>query len=986
MAMKRLAWLAFAGAVGAAPVATSQTATGNIYGTVTDESGAVLPGATVSLVATQIGGAPRTTTSGTTGDFRFLNLDRGNYKLSVALKGFSTANREVVVTTGVNINLDFSMKLAGMGESVTVSGETPMVDTKKVGTATTFGKDDLSKVPQGRDPWAILNAVPGVIVDRVSIAGNEAGQQSIFVGKGAQFTDTMWSYDGVTITDVTSYGASSSYFDFDSFDEVNVSTGGGDLKVQTGGVGLNFVVKRGTNDFHGALRSYFSHDDMQSTNTPSELAGDSGLRNGNADSIEQIHDYGFELGGPIIKDKLWFWGAYNKNDIRLWRLATASEDKSILKNYNVKLNWQASPKDQISGLWFWGAKEKYGRDPAYAGANEALWNQGNFFAEEDCGLPCGIHGLWKLEWNRSFSPNFVTNVKYSFYNWGYGFDPQNGADQDLSIDRVADTAKGSAQIFRFLKPWHTINADASYFLTGMGGQHELKFGFGYRHNPNTSYGAYGGNNIVAIRNNDDLSDPTHSVAQVWREGNVNFVGNYTSAYIGDTFTKDRLTVNAGLRWDHQTAEMRESTAAANPMFPELVPELAFDGNVPGISFSDISPRVGVTLALDDSRKTVLRASYARYAGQLGPIDAQFNSPVTYNYNYIAYQWADRNGDGFAQRDEILTGLGPLYASGIDPDNPTALTSINKIDPDYHANRDHEVIVGIERQLGANFSVGAAYTWRKGTDSLSWTTRIDANDRVLTSSDFLPLAPVSSGGYTVQPYEPDPSKTGNGARLLTNRPDYSLNYSGIELSANKRLSNRWMMRVAFSYMDWTEGLDGPAAFQNPSSTDRNTIIQGGYPGGANSGLCGPCVDGGIVALRSYGAKGNVYFNAKWQFSASGMYQLPGGLELGASLLGRQGYPKAIQIRTGLGADGARQLLPTGGLDIERHPDFWNLDLRLGKAFKIAGKTSLGLTVDLFNVWNADTVLQRNRQINSDAFDSILEVTTPRILRIGARFEF
>jgi hypothetical protein len=983
--MKRTLGLAVALSLGLSHDAWSQAAGGNIYGTVTDESGAVLPGVTVTAVASAIGGS-RTTTTGSQGDFRFLNLDPATYKLTLSLPGFATVNREVIVNTGSNVNVGFGLKVASLAETVTVTEETPIVDSKRVGTSTTFTKDELTKVPQGRDPWAVLNAVPGVIVDRVSIAGNEAGQQSIFVGKGAQFVDTMWSYDGVVITDVTSYGASSSYFDFESFDEVNVSTGGGDLKVQTGGLGLNFVVKRGTNAFHGSAGTYFSHDDLQSTNTPSELSGSPALRDGKADHIEQINDWGVDLGGPIVKDKLWFWGGYNRNDIRLFRLRGSARDKTLLKNYNAKVNWQASSKDQISLLWFRGDKLKFGRDPGYAGNNQALWDQGQFFAEEDCGLPCGMKGLWKAEWNHTFSNKLYMGAKYAFFNWGYGFDSQTGDDQDLSIDRVNDVARGSAQKFRFLKPWHTVNFDGNYFATGMGGNHELKFGFGYRHWPNSSSASYGGNQIVAIHNNDDPTDPTSRVAQVWRAGVVKFEANYTSGYLGDTFTKGRWTVNAGLRYDRQAAHLNPSTATANPLFPELVPALEFDGNVPGIKWNDLSPRVGLTVALDEKRKTIVRASYARYAGQLGPIDSQFNSPVTYNYNYLAYQWVDRNNDGFAQRNEILTSAGVLYSAGIDPANPTALTSINKIDPDYHANHDQEVIVGLEREIVPNFSIGAAYTWRRGKDSVSYTPRIDSSGRILTSADFIQLPPVSAGGFTVQPFAPNPARTGDGARLLTNREDYSLNYSGIELSANKRLANKWMLRAAFSYMDWTEGLDGPNAFQNPSSADINTIIQGGYPGGAASGLCGPCVDGGIIAPKSYGAKADSYFHAKWQLSASGMYQLPGEFELGASLLGREGYPKAIHIRTSLGADGNRRLLPPGGLDLQRHDNFWNLDLRLAKNLKLRGTSAVNLTVDLFNVFNADTVLQRNRQINSDAFDQILELANPRILRFGVRLQF
>src|SRR5262249_32662827 len=195
----------------------------------------------------------------------------GTYKVTVTITGFATTTRSVTINTGINVNLSFGLKVATMSETIDVTSETPTVDTKRVGTSTTLTKEELSPTPQGRDPWAVVKTVPGVLVDRVSIAGNEAGQQSNFIGKGAQFTDTMWNLDGVVITDTTSYGASSSYFDFDAFDEINVTTGGGDLKVQTGGLGLNFVTKRGTNKFHGSARIYgSSHKAGESKNVPAE--------------------------------------------------------------------------------------------------------------------------------------------------------------------------------------------------------------------------------------------------------------------------------------------------------------------------------------------------------------------------------------------------------------------------------------------------------------------------------------------------------------------------------------------------------------------------------------------------------------------------------------------------------------------------------------------------------------------------------------------
>jgi hypothetical protein len=224
---------------------------GSIYGKVTDQQGGVLPGATITLTGATIGA--RTTTSGSAGEYRFLNLDPGTYTLSVALAGFATTQRSVVVSAGVSIDVNFTSKVAGVAETVTVEGETPVLDTKKTGTGTTVTRDELSKIPNSRDPWAFMRAVPGVQVDRLNQAGSESGQQSGYIGKGSTQTDSMWVLDGVIITDPGAVGSSPTYFDFDSFDEVAITTGGG-RPGGHGGVGINLVTKRGTNAFHGGAR------------------------------------------------------------------------------------------------------------------------------------------------------------------------------------------------------------------------------------------------------------------------------------------------------------------------------------------------------------------------------------------------------------------------------------------------------------------------------------------------------------------------------------------------------------------------------------------------------------------------------------------------------------------------------------------------------------------------------------------------------------
>ena len=245
-------------------------ASGTVTGSVSDEQGGVLPGVTVTIV-----GNDRTATF----------VDRGGWQVSLPQLAarhvpidrradrLRTVVREgVVVVVGQNVDLPINLKVATVQETITVTGDSPIVDTKATGTSTNFTQAELDKMPTSRDPWALLRTVPGVMVDRVNIAGNETGQQSNFQSKGTRPADAVWTMDGVVITDMAAIGASPTYFNYDNFEEIQVSTSGQDIKQQTGGVGLNFVVKRGTNQFKGGVRGYYTNDSLEGSNVPDEMA------------------------------------------------------------------------------------------------------------------------------------------------------------------------------------------------------------------------------------------------------------------------------------------------------------------------------------------------------------------------------------------------------------------------------------------------------------------------------------------------------------------------------------------------------------------------------------------------------------------------------------------------------------------------------------------------------------------------------------------
>jgi hypothetical protein len=991
--MKRSAYLALGLLLTAVP-ASAQISTGNIFGTVTDEQGGVLPGASVTLSGDF--GTKSTVTTGS-GEFRFLSLDNGVYKLTVALTGFSNVVRSVRVTTAENLTLTFALKVAGVQETVEVTGETPLVDVKKRGTSTTMISDELQKMPNARDPWGVLKNVPGVVADRVNIAGNNNGQQADAGGHGSMGTDKMWNLDGVTITDMSASGASPTYFDFDAFQEIAVTTGGADLSVGTGGLGINLVTKRGTNKFRGGGRFLYTSDSTQSSNLPDALKTDPRLQNPDgtyrdkADHIDKIQDYGFDLGGPIIKDKLWFYGTWGRQQVDIIAL-NGIPDKTKLTSYNVKLNWQATPNTMVSGFWFDGAKEKEGRLTgvgSFTGLNETadfVWNQGNLYEDNP------FHGFWKLQADETFSANFFLSAKAAYYNTGFTLAAAGSPDQSYTYDYATGNVIGSYATIAQTRPQKTLNVDGDYFFRGMGGNHELKFGFGYRAVTSTTQTHYNGNGIAG------KYDPANDwvAACVHRDGLTKYQGRYLDFYVGDTYTKKRFSVNVGVRFDQQKAKNDAAEVPGNPGLPDLLPALDYAGNSDYIiNWKDWSPRVGMSYAFDDQQKTVARFSYARYAEQLSFGNVTEENPVA--AGALAYSWNDLNGDHYVQPNEVLLDEFQYNYGGVNPQNPGEASTPLKIDRNYQAGKSHEIVAGVDHQLMPNFAVGAAYVWRKNVD-LSYYPRLsgpcsDPNNPtlatcpIITADLYTPVAPVTAGGYTVQGYAPpaDLVAAGNSGRILTTQPGYSQNFNGVDVTLTKRLSNKWMGRVALTYNLFEQHYDsgvipvngvygkngqgsGSNIQGNPTPSDRNSLKDD------------------LVGYQSTGSGPQTYYTSpKWQVYANALVQLPWDLELSGAVFGRQGQIQPQFITVSLGRDGTQKALATPTIDAIRYDSVWDLDLRLAKNIKI-GPATVTLSAEGFNLFNANTTLQVNRQLNTSTALRINEIMSPRIFRFGGRLSF
>ena len=287
-------------------------AIGSIFGKVTDQSGGVLPGVTVTITGSGLQ-QPLVGTSQASGAYQFPSVPIGTYAVTFELNGFKKAVRQgVVIDTGFQAQIDMKLELGTITQELTVTAAAPVVDTKKTTTGATFSKEIFENIPTARDPWQIIGMTPGVQAG-LNVGGSASGQQvglSIF-GTSA---NVQWNLEGGSITDLSS-NSSPSYFNFDSFEQIQVVTGGGDVSVQSSGLSINLVTKSGSNVFKGTALMTFENDKTQSNNVTRELfeSSDEGLLSGNP--IQRIGNYSAEYGGPIKRNRLWFWGAGDWQDI-----------------------------------------------------------------------------------------------------------------------------------------------------------------------------------------------------------------------------------------------------------------------------------------------------------------------------------------------------------------------------------------------------------------------------------------------------------------------------------------------------------------------------------------------------------------------------------------------------------------------------------------------------------------------------------------------
>ncbi|HRC84240.1 MAG TPA: carboxypeptidase regulatory-like domain-containing protein [Thermoanaerobaculia bacterium] len=985
----------------------AQAQNGNLYGTVRDSSGALLPGVTLTLSGV---GATQVTQSDAQGGYHFLSLASGVWKVRAELEGFGTVDREnIAIAIGKNTTVDFALDPA-ITEIVVIKGEAPLLDSHRDGTVFNFGKTELEQLPNARDPWDVIRQAPGVLMDRVNVGGNESGQQPMYVNPGTNRNNSVWAVDGVAITDMGAIGSSPSYYNFDSFEEMQVSTGGSDASLATGGVTMNMVTKRGSNEWRFSAR-YLKEDDSQQSDLSFDRKelGSAGPWNDDTaqprfqqgNEIVDIKDYGLEGGGPLVADRLWIWGSYGVQDIDLLTLAgvrgstgPGSHDKTKIESYAAKINAQLGANNSLTAFYHYGTKEKSGRNASPTRPAPTTWNQK------------GPTPIYKLEDLHTFGSSFYLTGMASYVGGGFSLEPIGGGVGDPSFPNVV---RGPDRVWRhsFIgfetdRPQRQAKLDGNYFFPLGTASSELRFGVGYRYAEVKSFSTWPGQQLVGRA--DIRLGPNTYQGRNRTTRDVSDEIRYDSAYVQDTVTLGNLVANLGLRYDRQKGHNNASEIPAAPVpFRDSRGNVIssggnFAGGDPGFTWSDLTPRLGLTYALGRDKKTLLRLSYSRFADQLDSATVGVTNPTNYQYGY--FLWQDRNGDLELTSDEV----GPYFAfSGIDPANP-GLHSISATDRQLSAPRTDELIASVEHALLPELVVGLSATYRQYSNIIE-------NERLILDADTPATGPGSIGrphqrsdyvlshrlrgtlpsgqAFDVPIYTLASGRTYNGGIFQTNG-DREQEYLGLSLTVNKRLANRWLMRGHVTWSDWT--------WQVPDSEreDPTQLLPGNY------------VDGGAVLVAAgagSGAKADVFINSRWSVDISGLYQIapsrPWGFNVSANLNARQGYPLPYNVTVDPGdAISTRSVLVAGSVDDQRNDSTLVANARVEKELHF-GDWNLTLSLDGFNLGNESTVLQRDTNLNATLVDlrtgeeenlgnasgnHVREILSPRVFRLGARISF
>jgi hypothetical protein len=926
--------------------AFAQETTGNLSGRVVDATGLALPGVTVNVTGPQ---GLRTTTTDAQGRFSVPSLTPGTYTIRVELQGFSPIERrDAVVSLGQNLDLNFTLRPGGVTEQVTVSGSTPVIDTRSTTTGAVISGEFASTVPVGRRVSDVTYMAPGV-----SNSG-AVGRSNPSIAGGSGL-DNAYVIDGVNVTN-QGYGALGSYSiifgslgnatPFDFVQEVQVKTGGyqAEFGQSMGGV-VNVITKSGSNAFSGALFGYAAPRDMQGRWRQFQSV------NGTVQTLGlESRDVGLSGGGPLLRDRAFFFGSGDVNwetrelqapeGFPLRTLGTVDSERRNI-SYSGKVTFQMNPNHRIDVSAF-GDPSKGRMGPQRI--SSLTFTDTTSFSE----LSYGGHNQ-TVRYNGVVSPRWLVEASYgralNRINEVPSVNEWRVENQSVSPNVITGGVGFYEAGNRSLNNQWTLTS--SHFI----GNHQLKFGVQFddvtydqvNQRTGPTFLAPDGRTTATGANITVLPDV--NFGRIYRVTRANFNDarttdqKYLGVFLQDSWTLGRLTFNPGIRYEQET------------LAGTLVDNFTLKNNW--------APRVSATWNVTNDGRSKIYGSYGRFFARIP--------------NDLAARALSAD-DGISRADYFDAGLTQPIPEGVVTQTPTgsavsqhfllAGTSSDVIDPNAKMSYLDEYSFGAEREIFKNTSLGARYVHRN-------------IGRVLEDVANVPMVAYDLGVPGVGSVEyilTNPSSTTPifaGAQFLGAKfHDPKHTYNAVEVTLNRRLADRWSMMASYRWSKLRGNFEGFFRDDNGQSDPGITSLYD-FPtddpsytaiGGPQFGYQGD--------IRYLGESGILPLDRPHQVKLFGSYQFDAGLSLGASLNLSSGKPLTPLAGNPNYASGGEIPAAPRGSGIQtvdgfrtRTPFFRQLDLQASYDVNLGRQRKVSLIAQLFNV------LGERRALDYDAWTEL-----------------
>ena len=956
-----LVLLSLAALASSLPAAGQGTAA-SIVGQVTDQSGAVLPGVTVTVTSPALQVPQVTDVTNELGEYRLAPLPIGVYEIVFELGGFSTARRQDVrLTVGFTAKIDVALGLATVAETVTVSGASPVVDVASTAPSTLLTKEHLEATPTGRNGLITLMSLTPGVRSWLEIGGNSTAENpgARVFGQGGE----MWlTIEGIATAQVGGLGGGN-FWDYQTVEEAQVETLGTSAEAATRGLQVHAIVKSGGNDFHGSGTWVYSGHKLESDNVDAALKA---LNISTGDALDNQYDQSWDLGGRIIRNRLWFYGAarrlgYDRSVLNAFQ-PDGSPAFRILKQqfWTGKLSFQATPSNRFIG--YVGFMRKHEEE-----------DTSELIAYETRSQPYIKSTFPKVEWQGVRGNSLVASLQVGARRGRSRKDfGTNGlvGRSDIGTQLVWGEASSSGQKYGEQR-YHITGAVTWYKPDLFYGNHKFNAGFDFIPDYAQRATLRRPVNYHLVYNNGAPLELVALTAPVVPPVRL----NYTGLYVSDSWTiARRLTLDAGLRFANSNgyvpAQCRE---ASDPPSQLAFPAKCFP-HVQLPIWRSVAPRLHAAYDLSGDGKTVIKGGWGRYDHhRLLPdiLRANENSLAT-----AVYRWNDLNGNNDYDAGEVnLDPNGPHFLRFTGPPTTTPEAGSNSsnppssvVNPDLQQPKSDELSISFERELISNFAVRVTGVYSRYKDLYRLQNNLRpyaAFNIPVTRQDPGPdgrLGTADDGG-SVTRYEYPPALAGAQFEKFMPVTDQKATqtYRSVELAAFKRLANRWQFMASYSVTKKNNPLMfglTPTAFgtavQAANSTPNDEINR---------------------ADRTWDSLGKISAGYTFRFdvlvSANFQYQ--------------SGDPFARQVLFTGGGTIPRIVLNVEPIGTRRLPDINLLGVRVQKSFRLLNAHQVAVRFDVFNALNANTATSVQNRSGAE-FLRPRAIMPPRLAEVSVGYRF